>query len=285
MDKICLQCGNEYHVPKSREDSKYCSNKCRFGSQLTDKNIQRKRETRSCKECDNNFTVIKSVKSVFCSRKCYWSFRNNNPDIKIQSNQGDDRIEKICENCKKKYKAHKYRTNSRFCSVSCYDDFRRTSLICPSCNKPFIIPSFKKERKYCSEECSAKGVLKRKSKFNNDVYSFLEKLYNIEDEKFIKVKNGKYFGDILLKEFDIIIECNGDYWHCNPNIYNENYFHKKIRKTAKEIWEKDLIKRKIITKSGYIVIVIWEYDWNNNDDFFNTLKLNIENEIRKNKKN
>jgi hypothetical protein len=39
-----------------------------------------------------------------------------------------------------------------------------------------------------------------------------------------------------------IIEFNGDYWHCNPSIYSEDYIIKQTNKTAKQIWEHDKLK-------------------------------------------
>ena len=39
-----------------------------------------------------------------------------------------------------------------------------------------------------------------------------------------------------------IIEENGDYLHCNPIKYNENYMHSIKKMTASKIWEYDKIK-------------------------------------------
>ena len=283
VDVICLQCDKNFGVQKCRENAKYCSNKCRIDAQNTNKNIQIKRETRCCPKCSTNFEVKPSVKTKFCSRQCWWNHRNAHPEIKFQTNQGDNRIEKECINCGDKYKIHKYRKNANFCSVNCHDNHRRNTIICPTCEIEFTAQKWK-NKKYCSIECSGKGVLKRKSRFSQDVYRFLEKHYKSEDEKFERINDKKYFGDIWLKDYNIIVECNGDYWHCNPNIYDENYYHKKIKKLAKDIWSDDKLKLDSFTGIGYHIITIWEYDWNNDIEFFNKLKTTIENEICKNKK-
>lgn len=55
------------------------------------------------------------------------------------------------------------------------------------------------------------------------------------------------------------IEFNGDYWHCNPKIYNEDYINPAGR--ASELWKKDDIKIKHIESCGYKVLVIWELDY------------------------
>ena len=66
--------------------------------------------------------------------------------------------------------------------------------------------------------------------------------------------------DFYLPLSNIIIEYNGDYWHVNPEIYNED---KVIvdGKTAKEIWEKDSLKKKIAEENGYKFYTIWEKEF------------------------
>lgn len=62
------------------------------------------------------------------------------------------------------------------------------------------------------------------------------------------------------------IEFNGDYWHCNPMIYEEDYYNRNKRKYAKEIWNYDDKKRKFLEKEGYQIMVIWESDYRTNKD-------------------
>lgn len=77
----------------------------------------------------------------------------------------------------------------------------------------------------------------------------------------------KYFSDIgKTFSYDFyykkkIIEFNGDYWHCNPLKYNENYFNKHLKKTAKEIWLSDEIKINKIKEVGCDVLIIWESEY------------------------
>lgn len=61
-----------------------------------------------------------------------------------------------------------------------------------------------------------------------------------------------------------VIEFNGDFWHCNPSVYNENHKHRLINKTAKEIWNYDKIKNDYMIKKGYRVLIIWESEYKNN---------------------
>ena len=58
-----------------------------------------------------------------------------------------------------------------------------------------------------------------------------------------------------------IIEYNGDYWHCNPQIYSSDYIHKTTKLTAAEIWKKDADKINTAKKYGYDVLVVWESEY------------------------
>jgi uncharacterized protein YaeQ len=63
-----------------------------------------------------------------------------------------------------------------------------------------------------------------------------------------------------------IIEFNGDYWHCNPLKYDENYINKHKKMTAKEIWTDDELKINKIKQEGFEVLVVWEMDYKKNKE-------------------
>jgi len=58
-----------------------------------------------------------------------------------------------------------------------------------------------------------------------------------------------------------IIEYNGDYWHCNPLLYDDHYYNKRTHKTAKETWDSDLRKYKFAQEQGYEILIIWESEY------------------------
>jgi hypothetical protein len=66
-----------------------------------------------------------------------------------------------------------------------------------------------------------------------------------------------------IKHQDCVIEFNGDYWHCNPEIYKEN---KKIigNAFAKDVWEKDKKKIQTAINHGFRVLVVWENEFRKN---------------------
>lgn len=61
----------------------------------------------------------------------------------------------------------------------------------------------------------------------------------------------------------MLIEMNGDYFHANPEFYQDNdeIVISKIKKKANEIWEYDAKKKKIGEGYGYNVLTFWEHDF------------------------
>lgn len=76
-------------------------------------------------------------------------------------------------------------------------------------------------------------------------------------ERSVMVK--KYLVDLIDVDRKIIVEVNGDVWHCNPKFYKpEDVIISK--KTAKQVWEKDSIRKNFLQSLGYRVYEIWEDD-------------------------
>ena len=84
-------------------------------------------------------------------------------------------------------------------------------------------------------------------------------------QKYINDTDGCYAYDFTYNHK--IIEFNGDYWHCNPQIYNKDFINKTINKYAWEIWEKDERKINVAKKHGYDVLVVWESEYLVNKDY------------------
>jgi flagellar motility protein MotE (MotC chaperone) len=70
--------------------------------------------------------------------------------------------------------------------------------------------------------------------------------------------------DLYIPELNLIVEYNGDYWHCNPKKYDKDYFNQKKSMFAWELWEYDRLKLDLIRKKGYNIEVIWEFDFKSN---------------------
>lgn len=71
-----------------------------------------------------------------------------------------------------------------------------------------------------------------------------------------------YFYDFVLPSLKLAIEFHGDFWHGNPSKFSENDTNSRWNgKTAKELWEHDLIKKHEIENRGFTLITIWEQDY------------------------
>jgi len=120
--------------------------------------------------------------------------------------------------------------------------------------------------KHHTEEARIKIRLKRAkqkkvytSSIELKIQNFLKKL-GIEffTHQYIKIEHA-YQCDILIPSIKTIIECDGDFIHCNPVEYSPNFirYPRYETKTAKEIWEVDNARTKELLEKGYNVIRIW----------------------------
>lgn len=71
-----------------------------------------------------------------------------------------------------------------------------------------------------------------------------------------------YTIDFYNKNYNIAIEIQGDYWHCNPLNYKKDYLHPEMKITAEEIWKRDIKKKvEVINQLGCEYITIWVSEW------------------------
>lgn len=74
--------------------------------------------------------------------------------------------------------------------------------------------------------------------------------------------NNYYVYDIF--KDNKIIEYNGDFWHANPDIYDNTFYNSKSKMSAEEIWEKELHKDSIAKFYGCEIMKVWESDYKKN---------------------
>lgn len=94
------------------------------------------------------------------------------------------------------------------------------------------------------------------NKIEQTVSSILSRL-NLPFKEQVSVD--KYTVDFLVDD-KYIVECYGDFWHCNPQQYTSSYFNKGKRKTAEEIWQRDMERKKRFEEMGYKFLCLWESD-------------------------
>lgn len=86
--------------------------------------------------------------------------------------------------------------------------------------------------------------------------------YNKEYGVFLRKLNKYTFLDFYVLDNNKAIEFYGDYWHCNPRLYNEDYKHTVYNKTAKDIWDYDRQRLLALKEEhGIDTLLIWENEY------------------------
>jgi len=71
---------------------------------------------------------------------------------------------------------------------------------------------------------------------------------------------GIYSADWYDADSQSVIEYNGDYWHANPDYFDASWVHPVTKRTAMEIWKKDIQKYKYLKECGIDVYIVWDSD-------------------------
>jgi len=95
---------------------------------------------------------------------------------------------------------------------------------------------------------------------------------------FIKnYKKSRYIFDFYLPNYNFIIECQGDYWHANPQIYNEDRYTEQQKTNVL----RDKRKKDFINKNRYNSLFLWEnYIYENKEKLDNIIRNELDNIIQ-----
>lgn len=97
----------------------------------------------------------------------------------------------------------------------------------------------------------------KKTSIEKEMEEILNSLcVSFQYEKQMVLSSREYYPDFLLTDFNIVIECYGDYWHANPKKYKED--DKIVGKLCSEIWQRDLNRKIVFEKSGFELFHFWE---------------------------
>jgi len=107
---------------------------------------------------------------------------------------------------------------------------------------------------------SKKGKVAQGNTIEQKVATILESMHIPYEQQ---VTIDKYTVDFLVDK-KYIVECYGDFWHCNPHQYTSSYFNRGKKKTAEEMWERDMKRKEQFEKMGYKFLCLWESDIRNN---------------------
>jgi G:T-mismatch repair DNA endonuclease (very short patch repair protein) len=185
-------------------------------------------------------------------------------------------VDRICPKCNCIVK-----TKSKDKTIACRNHFKKVSnqIICKSCSLELQVgegnPFFGKKHTKKSLNKLTKTLTNNPRKFSSS--SKPEKIIEqIVKNLGIKVKRtykiNEYICDIYIPKLNLIIEYNGDYWHCNPKKYKPSYFHPHKKKSSQQIWDEDKIRIDNIIKYGYILEVVWETNFDEKTTIQNIIK-------------
>jgi very-short-patch-repair endonuclease len=104
------------------------------------------------------------------------------------------------------------------------------------------------------KETRAKQILPTKdTKIEKKIQVFLKELgIGFILHKYVQIKHG-YQCDIFIPNLNLVIECDGDYWHGNLNHPNVNVLNSRQRETT----EKDKIRTQELIEKGFKVLRLW----------------------------
>jgi very-short-patch-repair endonuclease len=98
------------------------------------------------------------------------------------------------------------------------------------------------------------------SKLENE---FIDKFIMPLGEEVIRqfyIKDINQFCDCYLPKYNLVIEINGRYWHCDPRFYKNGPINEKQKRRI----EKDGIKSSYLDSHGFRLFVAWEDDIKSN---------------------
>lgn len=197
----CEICNKPFYNLKSMVNHKRWHNQL-FREKYHLKHCKRKQNI--CKTCNQIFYPLTHNKGLYCSRRCY-------------HNRIRNLIKKECAICKTIFYVTPAFDNLKCCSIKCRKENKSISDFCLNCHKPIRrrFSAIKKNiGQFCGMGCS------RKYRGETSIEKIVRlKLQDLKVE-FIQEKyiGKRYIADFFINP-NLIIECDGKYWH---NIKRDN---------------------------------------------------------------
>lgn len=203
VTRTCVSCGKEYEINRYRAEhlsSHYCSRECQ--GRGTSQQVER-----ICVVCQQKFSVslyvAKRGGGVYCSEAC-------------QARGQRKRVKCTCEYCGKTFERTPFaidKGEGRFCSYDCSNKGRqrRVACICIVCGKEFeLAKSYIDDGRgrFCSQACFLRYS------GETSIEQMIRKELERRGEPFEQqVKFKRYHVDFVLLNRNVVIECDGSYWH------------------------------------------------------------------------
>ncbi len=162
----------------------------------------------------NHHVKNKGRTKFYCSVQCSGKSKKTIPDL-------------FCKLCGKKIDNESGQKNRKFCSRDCWNKWQnnKEERYCKWCTKPFMAWDNGKQQ-YCSKKCALASTKE------TDIERLMREELEKDNTQFEQYKHvGGFFVDFLLPN-NVIIECNGMYWHTKPEVVERD---KRKNKTLEQL--------------------------------------------------
>lgn len=230
---------------------------------------------RKCPKCDNNIKTTSKDRTIAC-RNYFNAINENRKCVKCMgesfNGKGNHFYGKI-HSKESKEKISKSRKGKATGDKNSMANLVWRKKASNNLKKKWDSGEMEHARKIMSDtmkETRRSGKLKSvmRSKKEKEIIVEIKKMgYVVEHSLRVETK----ICDIFIPSLNLIIEYNGDYWHCNPKKYKSDYFNQKKQKTAKELWDYDKHKIDLIREKGYNLEIVWESDLKKDHTLINKL--------------
>lgn len=124
-------------------------------------------------------------------------------------------------------------------------------------NHPCYGKPMSKERRELQKQIRAKQKFPSKdTSIEIKIQNFLKELkIEFVTHKYIKEVEHSYQCDIFVPSMNLIIECDGDYWHGNKDLYPDNKLSKRIITQRAT----DKVRNYELVNGGFNVLRMWEH--------------------------
>lgn len=214
--------------------NKYCSAKC----------MGRKSRLRECQVCNKEFDT-EDIRVKTCSKACKKVLKSNSAKAWHESMSAEEKTEHykniITKTAKTRKKNNTPSWNSGKTGIYSKETIEkiRNATLRQMEDQVFQKTNIEKVMEECLQEMDVEYK-----------YSFI-----FQKRQF----------DFLLPKQNLIIECDGDYWHTNPKFYPEpqEWQVKRI--------QIDRVKNEIALNNGYKIVRFWENDILNNIEYVKSI--------------
>jgi very-short-patch-repair endonuclease len=256
----CNDCGTVINIKaQGHIASKGCRKCVRFGLRLTTEKFIRKAIKIHGDKYDyskTNYVLITDKVEIFC-RNCDKYF-SQTPSIHLEGSgcytcgNKERGIARLMSNAEFERKARiVHGEKYGYEDVNMVHTRINVSIYCRSCKKHFS--QRPANHLHVRGGCGCPNCTLRVSKGE---IAFLDLVGISEDNRQKRI--GKYLVDGYDPDTNTVYEYDGDFYHGNPAMYDQNEVNRVTGKTHAESYKRTIDKREALRSLGYNVIAIWE---------------------------